>query len=240
LKPLKLFKANFVPYKMSKVRIGVLALQGAFKEHIGALSKIADVEPVEVREVSDIMNERSYLVDGLIIPGGESTSIALIGERNGLLAALKKWVGEARPTWGTCAGCILLANRVLDQKEGGQPIIGGMDITVQRNYFGRQVCSFEADISVDIPTANNTHFPGVFIRAPAILSVNPNTEPGKEPVKILGRIDDPNGSNTQIIVAAKQGPLLATIFHPELTNNTSFHQYFVDLVRECMSSKKRD
>lgn len=144
------------------------------------------------------------------------------------------------PTWGTCAGCILLSNQVTAQKLGGQPLIGGMDISVQRNYFGRQVASFEADLALDALDMKSKPFPGIFIRAPAILDVLQPNDSSKPPVKILGQIANPNKAAEQpetIVVAAQQGNMVATIFHPELTTDTRFHEYFVEVARKNKAQK---
>eukprot|EP00026_Physarum_polycephalum_P016538 Phypoly_transcript_17463.p1 GENE.Phypoly_transcript_17463~~Phypoly_transcript_17463.p1 ORF type:complete len:224 (+),score=42.40 Phypoly_transcript_17463:103-774(+) len=219
---------------MSTVKIGVLALQGAFAEHVAMFNSIPGVTATEVRTPDELQG-----LDGIVLPGGESTAISLIGEKNGIFEAIKKWVNGGHPVWGTCAGCIMLAKDVQGQKQGGQGLVGGMDISVHRNFFGRQIASFETEISLNLPSNQSTspspsHFPGVFIRAPAILGV-------KEGVKILGEINTPtpassssqnNPKETKIIVAAQQGPLLATVFHPELTSDKRVHEYFVEMVRE--------
>ena len=153
---------------MSEVRLGVLALQGAFREHISMLERL-NVEAEEVRLSMQLDD-----LDGLIIPGGESTSMGLVAERWGLVEPLRQWVHGGRPTWGTCAGMILLAERATGQKLGGQALIGGLDVTVNRNYFGRQVDSFEADL--DVPALGERPFHAFFIRAPAITAVADDVE----------------------------------------------------------------
>jgi len=203
-----------MPRRSYKFKIGVLALQGAFREHIEMLQSLG-VETVEVRLPHHLDG-----LDGIIIPGGESTSIGRIGERYGLLEPLREWALQGKAMWGTCAGMILMAKDVgMDQ-----PILGVMDITVLRNAFGRQKDSFEVGLKVPALDAVSTRrekgkpFHAIFIRAPVISSVGPGVE-------ILATLDDGT------IVAAQQGNMLATAFHPELTNDTRFHRYFLEVVR---------
>lgn len=186
-------------------RIGVLALQGAFIEHENVLARLG-VRPVEVR-----LPEHLEGLDGLIIPGGESTTMGLLAQKWGLLEPLRAFARSGRPIWGTCAGMILLAKEVVDGVPG-QPILGLMDITVRRNAFGRQVDSFEADL--EIPALGNPPFHAVFIRAPIIERVGPG-------VDVLASLEDGTA------VAVQQGNLLATAFHPELTGDVRFHRYFL-------------
>jgi len=203
-----------MPRRSYKFKIGVLALQGDFREHIEMLQSLG-VETVEVRLPHHLDG-----LDGIIIPGGESTSIGRIGERYGLLEPLREWALQGKAMWGTCAGMILMAKDVgMDQ-----PILGVMDITVQRNAFGRQKDSFEVDLEIPALDAVSTRrergkpFHAIFIRAPIISSVGPGVE-------VLATLDDGT------IVAAQQGNMLATAFHPELTNDTRFHRYFLEVVR---------
>ncbi len=191
------------------MRIGVLALQGAFIEHVKVLQKLG-VEAVEVRLPADLEG-----LDGLIIPGGESTTIGKLAETYGLMEPLKGFA-RARPVWGTCAGMILMARDIGVQ----QPLLGLMDIAVERNAFGRQVDSFEADL--DVPALNGGRgepFPAVFIRAPRL--VGAEEEKG---VEVLARLEDGTA------VAARQGQWLVTAFHPELSEDDRFHRYFVEMV----------
>ncbi|MFZ0546529.1 MAG: pyridoxal 5'-phosphate synthase glutaminase subunit PdxT [Candidatus Promineifilaceae bacterium] len=193
------------------MKIGVLALQGAFIEHIKMLRELG-VEAVEVRLPADLDG-----LDGLIIPGGESTTIGKLATMYNLMEPLRHFAAE-KPVWGTCAGMIFMAKEIgMDQ-----PRLGMMDIVVERNAFGRQVDSFE--VGLDIPQLNNGHpipFPAVFIRAPRLVSGD--EEAG---VKILARLEDGTA------VAAQQGHWLVTSFHPELTNDPRFHRYFLNLVEE--------
>ena len=200
------------------MKIGVLALQGAFREHILKLQALG-VEAPEVR-----LPEQLDDLDALIIPGGESTTMGKLAVAFGLLDPLRAFTRE-RPAWGTCAGLILLADRAVKQKKGGQPLIGGLDITVDRNFFGRQVDSFEADLDVSVladvarPEDPDGPFHAIFIRAPAVVETGPDVE-------VIARLpqDGP-------IVAVRQGHLLGTAFHPELSDDLRFHRYFVSMIR---------
>ena len=194
--------------RIRRVKIGVLALQGAFAEHVAILRRLG-ADPVEVRTPAQLEG-----LDGLILPGGESTTMGLVAERWGLVEPLRAWVHGGKPTWGTCAGMILLADQATGQKQGGQPLIGGLHVTVNRNYFGRQVDSFETTLAV--PSFDPPLSPGIFIRAPAI------TELG-EGVKALAQLPGP------VYVAVEQGPILATAFHPELTADMRWHALFVEM-----------
>jgi 5'-phosphate synthase pdxT subunit len=190
------------------MKIGVLALQGDFSEHISMLKKIG-VETTEVRLPKHLDG-----LDGLIIPGGESTTIGKLAVIYDLMEPLKQF-GRSHAIWGTCAGAIFLSK----DANSDQPLLGLMNIKVMRNAFGRQVDSFETDLEInELMKATGTEHPyhAVFIRAPIIESVNGNA-------KILSALEDGR------IVAAQEGHLLATSFHPELTSDTRFHEYFVSL-----------
>jgi len=197
----------------NKLRVGVLALQGAFLEHIHMLRTLG-ADAVEVRKPAQLDG-----LDGLIIPGGESTSMGLIAERWGLVEPLRAWIHGGRPTWGTCAGMILLADRAAGQKQNGQPLLGGLAVTVNRNYFGRQVDSFEADLH--LPALGDAPFLAIFIRAPAITQVGPA-------VDVLARVHTHGGQ--EVIAAVRQGTILATAFHPELTGDPRWHGYFLEML----------
>ncbi len=194
------------------MRIGVLASQGAFAEHIAILHQLK-VEAVPVRLPQELIG-----VDGLIIPGGESTSIGKLMLDYNLVTEIRALAKRGLPILGTCAGMILLAGKISDLDV--EPL-GVMDITVRRNAFGRQRESFETELS--IPVLGKRPFPGVFIRAPIIEQVNSGTE-------ILARLSD------GIKVAARQGKLLASAFHPELTSDLRFHQYFLGIVSGNLES----
>jgi 5'-phosphate synthase pdxT subunit len=195
------------------MKIGVLALQGDFEEHISILKHIG-VLAVEVR-----LPEHLQGLDGLIIPGGESTTIGKLAIDFGLMEPLRQF-GEEKAIWGTCAGAILLSKDAHRQ----QPLLGLMDITVDRNAFGRQVASFETELDVPIlrdKFQDERPYHAVFIRAPLIKSVHGEA-------KVLATLSD--GS----IVAAQQGHLLATAFHPELTDDDRFHRFFLTLADRDM------
>jgi 5'-phosphate synthase pdxT subunit len=188
--------------------IGVLALQGDFAEHVAVL------ECLGARTVDVRLPEQLDGLDGLIVPGGESTTISRLMLRWGLLEPIRRRAREGMAVWGTCAGAILLAERTADLDREGLRL---MDITVERNAFGRQVDSFEA--ALDVPALGPEPFPGVFIRAPKITNVGPKAEP-------IARLADGT------VVAARQGRLLATAFHPELTDDPRFHEYFLSLITD--------
>ncbi len=185
------------------MRIGVLALQGDFEEHCIVLKRLG-VETVEVRLPEDLEG-----LDGLIMPGGESTTVGKLARDYGLEQPIRDLSGSMA-MWGTCGGLVLMARDVgMDQ-----PILGIMDMVVQRNAFGRQVDSFEEDL--DIAGLDGGPFHGVFIRAPVIMEV------GKA-LEVIGRLKDGR------IVAVRQGRLMATSFHPELTSDDRLHRYFLEL-----------
>jgi 5'-phosphate synthase pdxT subunit len=193
-------------------RIGVLALQGDVREHARMLRSVG-AEPVEVRRPSELDD-----VDGLIVPGGESTTIGKLAQTFGLLEPLRKAVASGLPAYGSCAGMIMLAAGVLDGRPD-QPLIGGLDITVRRNAFGRQVNSFEADVDMAGVAGGPVH--AVFIRAPWVEETGPEVE-------VLARVD--GGPAAGRIVAVRQGPLMATSFHPEVSGDARIHRRFLELV----------
>lgn len=197
------------------MRIGVLALQGSFQEHIEMLDGLG-VNALAVRKPAQLEG-----LDGLIIPGGESTTIGKLASSYALIDPLRE-LGARAPIWGTCAGAILLSKDARRE----QPLLGLMDITVERNAFGRQVDSFELHLTIEELEHPEEPFPAVFIRAPLIESVG-------EGVEVLARVTD-RGRDASI-VAAREGHLLATSFHPELTEDARFHRYFLDLVKEKRS-----
>ncbi len=191
---------------MSNKKIGVLSLQGAFIEHMASLQKLG-VEALDVRLPRDLQ-----ALDGLIIPGGESTVISQLMQSYGLLEIIRELARDGFPIFGTCAGMILLAKSALDLDI---ETIGAMDMKVRRNAFGRQVDSFETPLV--IPALGKAPFPAVFIRAPIIVETAPSVE-------ILAILPDDTP------VAARQGNLLAVAFHPELTPDLRFHSYFLNIV----------
>ena len=205
------------------MKIGVLALQGAFIEHEKILTCIG-AEAVEVR-----LPQHLEGLDGLIIPGGESTTIGKVARQWELMEPLRAFARSGRPLWGTCAGMIFIAKDVVDGKPD-QPLLKLMDVTVRRNAFGRQVDSFEADL--DVPALGKEPFHAVFIRAPFIERVEEGVEvlaklgPAlrRPPSEARGEVE---GDGT--VVAVRQENLLATAFHPELTEYDRFHRYFLTL-----------
>jgi 5'-phosphate synthase pdxT subunit len=193
------------------MKVGVLALQGDFAEHIAVLRRLG-VEAVEVRLPGHLEG-----LAGLIIPGGESTTIGMLAERYGLLDALREF-GRHKALWGTCAGLIFLARDI----GRAQPLLGLMDIKVARNAFGRQVDSFEIDISIRGIDDSKRPFHAIFIRAPAIEEVGPQAT-------VLASLPQDAGPHAGKVVAARQGHLLATAFHPELTQDDRIHRLFLRL-----------
>jgi 5'-phosphate synthase pdxT subunit len=205
--------------------IGVLSLQGDVREHLRSLVRAgADSVPVGSEE-----GLRS--VQALVIPGGESTTMSMLAVRDGLMKPLREARAQGMPMYGSCAGMIMLADDVLDARSD-QETIGGIGMVVRRNAFGRQVDSFETEVDV---RGLGESFPAVFIRAPWVESVG-------EDVEVLARVTPPDrggsavpqgdASGTDTIVAVRQGPLVATSFHPELTGDPRFHEMFVQIVRE--------
>ncbi len=199
--------------------VGVLAVQGDVREHLRALT-LAGAEAVPVRRPAEV--ER---VDALVLPGGESTTIDRLTRVFGLRDPLRRRIAEGMPVYGSCAGMIMLADRVLDGHPD-QQTLGGLDITVRRNAFGRQVDSFECDLDVSgLPEAGGP-YRAVFIRAPWVEQVGPQ-------VQVLATVEF---HGTDHVVAVRQGNLLATSFHPEVTDDHRLHAFFVDLVRERTGS----
>ncbi|KAJ9150721.1 SNO glutamine amidotransferase [Pleurostoma richardsiae] len=258
------------------ITVGVLALQGGFHEHIQLLRKASEhlatsgaskeqIDLIEVRTPEELSR-----CDALIIPGGESTTIALIAAQSGLLEPLRSFVKvERKPTWGTCAGLILLAEEANATKKGGQELIGGLDVRVHRNHFGRQIESFVADVELpflgdDAETPSSAApFPAVFIRAPVVEQLLPHTRLAsgqaggeahvpnaetehKSEVEVLAvvpgrtkRVKGGLGSDESSsagdgdvndIVAVRQGNILGTSFHPELTNDVRIHVWWLQQV----------
>lgn len=190
------------------MNVGVLALQGAFIEHEQLLKRLGQ-QVTQVR-----LPQHLDQIDRLIIPGGESTTIGKLLVAYNLLEPIRERAQQEMPIWGTCAGMILLAKEITEGRREGQPALGLMNIIARRNAFGRQLDSFEADLKVQ--GLDGEPFHAVFIRAPLIEQVGTGVEQ-------LAALDDGR------IVAARQGRLLATVFHPELTNDTRFHELFLDL-----------
>eukprot|EP01038_Epipyxis_sp_PR26KG_P015466 gene15466-20867_t len=273
--------------------IGILAIQGAVQEHIDCVKKLG-CDTKSIRSPKDMDD-----IDGIILPGGESTAMAIVGEANGLFPALKSWVNAKKPIWGTCAGMILLSDYAIKQANGGQSLVGGLDVQVCRNYFGSQIYSCEVEITIDstlfqacninspqhgngINNSNDAKnnnidnqlnpYQAIFIRAPAILKVGPEVivlasidatphiSAIEEVQKLLLPLANDNNSNNdhdnnndnnkseiieqkskrvkigndneyenksnkfKVIVAVQQGQILATAFHPELTQDLRWHE----------------
>lgn len=193
---------------LRKPRIGVLALQGAVRQHVDAIRAVG-AEPVEVRLPRDLVD-----VDALILPGGESTTMRRLIDAYNLRGPIAAMARAGTPMLGTCAGMILMAERNAD---GDEPVFGLLDITVRRNGYGRQVDSFEADL--DVPALGDAPLHGVFIRAPMVTDVGPRAE-------VLAR--DPDGHP----VAVRSGRVVATAFHPELTADRRLHRLLLEMVGE--------
>ena len=190
---------------MAGSRVGVLALQGDFREHLAVLNGLG-ATAVPIRRVEELSE-----IDGLVIPGGESSVMDKLSRMFGLAAPLTEAIAAGLPVYGTCAGLIMLSNTVLDSI-AGQQSLGGFDIEVRRNAFGSQVDSFETDL--DVPVLGDPPMHAVFIRAPVVESVGSG-------VTVLAALDDGR------MVAVEQGNLLGTSFHPEMTGDTRFHEYFL-------------
>lgn len=201
---------------LTRPRIGVLAVQGAVSEHEAALADVG-ARTTRVRLPGELDG-----LDGLVIPGGESTTFGLVAGRSGLLGALHERIAGGLPVFGTCAGLIMLASRI--DGDGDQALIGGMDIVVRRNAFGRQLASFEAD--VDVPVLGDPPMRGIFIRAPWVEQVGPSVE-------VLAE-------HAGHIVAARDRTRIVCAFHPELTGDRRLHRLFVDGIRGATASADED
>ncbi len=196
---------------MSSPTVGVLALQGDVREHLRVLTSLGALATA-VRRQAELQ-----ALDGLVIPGGESTTMFKLARTFDLFEPLRQRIKEGLPVFGTCAGMILLADRIVDGAPD-QETLGGLDITVRRNAFGRQVDSFEGDLSLE-GLAEPVH--AIFIRAPWVEETGPGVE-------VLGRVED--GATAGRIVAVRQGPLMATSFHPEVGGDDRVHRLFLDLI----------
>lgn len=232
--------ANLPVSLPNDLTIGILALQGAFIEHQTSLERLnlnRNIRVLQVRTKEDLDQ-----CSALIIPGGESTTIALLARLSGLLEPLKRFVAT-KPVWGTCAGAILLSQSVVGVKKGGQELFGGMSISIARNGWGSQVESFEAPLEVHGLRDSARPFSGIFIRAPVLLSLK--ASPYDPPIEIVARLPHelvPKSLINQVakydadattVVAIRQGLHFLTTFHPELTKDDRFHEYFV---RKCVLS----
>lgn len=213
----------------SRPTIGVLALQGDVREHSLAL-RAAGARPVAVRRAADLGERPGDRLDGIVLPGGESTTMSTLLTGFGMLKPLRALLDAGLPAYGSCAGMILLADRALDLEEG-QQTIGGMDVTVRRNAFGRQVDSYEEDlVAPGLGIGPQRPFHAVFIRAPWVESVGPGVE--ALATTRAGRAGQGPGGPGGRIVAVRQGFLLATSFHPEVGGDHRLHEAFVATVRQ--------
>ena len=201
-------------------KVGVLAIQGSFAEHIQAFSKLG-IHAIEIRSPSDLSPD----IQGLVLPGGESTTMGLFLKNYGFAESITTWwSGQSNKCmWGTCAGLILLADNIVNEKEGGQSKIGGLDILASRNSYGRQRQSSEQTILLKCPkvigkNSENDEFHGIFIRAPKVVDIGPG-------VQVLAVKPD-----SDEVVAVSQGNIMATTFHPELTKDLRFHQFFLHMM----------
>ena len=243
--------------------IGVLALQGSVEEHVSVLAGLG-ARTREIRTPQEIAG-----VDGLVLPGGESTAMGIMSEGDGLFSELRKSVDAGVPVYGTCAGLVLLAEKAIGQRDGGQPLVGGLRCSVCRNYFGAQVSSFELPLEVPGASAADaalaaSQYPAVFIRAPAILSVGDGCEalatvkaapapsaapqvdaffaadapPAKKKAKKQAKPANAANDKRDVVVAARQGNILVTAFHPELTDDTRWHDLFLTMVAKRAETAK--
>ncbi len=205
----------------STLTIGVLALQGDFMEHVNVLRRLG-ARSLPVRTPADLT-----ALDGLIIPGGESTAIGKLAVRWGFIEPLNKFIAAGKPVWGTCAGMIILAKDIGQTPNSGgahiiPPRLGVMDIIIDRNAYGRQVDSFEADLTIDF-LDDNRPFPAVFIRAPRIEAIGDGVKP------LIWH-------DNEVVAALQDNQLLVTAFHPELTGDSRLHAFFLSLIQPSISS----
>lgn len=246
--------------------VGVLALQGAFNEHTQLLRSAAKLNPATEFTLLEVRTEEQLAAcDALIIPGGESTTISLIAERCNLLEPLRNFVKvQRKPTWGTCAGLILLAESANRTKAGGQELIGGLDVRVNRNHFGRQTESFQADLNLEFLA---DPFRAIFIRAPIVetlLKASDGAQEGeaqkpgtviapskdvaagidplikKQPVEVLCRVPARSATDNEAgdIVAVRQGNVFGTSFHPELTGDARIHAWWLGEAVKAIETRK--
>jgi 5'-phosphate synthase pdxT subunit len=202
-------------------RIGVLALQGDFREHAQSLKDAGAISVSFVKTPQDLQT-----IDALVIPGGESTAMSKLAIAFEILEPIRKRISQGIPVYGSCAGLIMLAAKVIDGR-ADQETFGGLDISVRRNAFGRQVDSFEADLHA--PEIGSEGVRAVFIRAPWVEDFN-------EKVEVIARIE--SGEHKGAVVAVKQGNIMATSFHPELTSDLRFHKYFINLVNKYQTLER--
>jgi 5'-phosphate synthase pdxT subunit len=198
--------------------IGILALQGAFEEHEKIFNKIdPKIKTILIKKQEDV-----EICDGVVLPGGESTSMSFL--EKDIFQAVREHINKKKPVWGTCAGMILLANNIVGKIEG-QKNIGGLDITIHRNFFGSQLNSFISPLNYPSQFNKKGTFPAVFIRGPVIMKIGSD-------VSVLNVLD------SGCIVSVQQENILGTSFHPELTNDNSWHEYFIELIKKYLSRFK--
>ncbi|KAF2963665.1 hypothetical protein GQX73_g9905 [Xylaria multiplex] len=225
------------------VTVGVLALQGGFAEHLGLLKRAAHYLSIgrEQRFVFDITEVRTpeqlAACDALVLPGGESTTLSLVAVQSGLLEPLREFVKiSKKPVWGTCAGLILLCEEASATKRGGQELIGGLDVKVHRNHFGRQLQSFVQDVDLPFLTQGEKQkgapFPAVFIRAPVVDQMLHQAGSPERTIEILAKY--PSNGEGDDIVALRQGNVFGTSFHPELTDDVRIHVWWLDQVIKAL------
>ncbi|RKP07754.1 glutamine amidotransferase subunit pdxT [Thamnocephalis sphaerospora] len=220
------------PAEGRPLRIGVLAIQSGFHEHQVMLHRAAaNAEVVQVRTKAELEDPA---LDGLVIPGGESTTMSIVAQRSGAWDALHAFVRK-RPVWGTCAGMILLSADALNQKKDGQALLGALPITVRRNRFGSQVDSFQIELQEPVEVLSegdkgSAGFPALFIRAPVVEKVG-------EDVKVLTWLPRTSGESSEA-VAVRHGDILACAFHPELTGDDRWHRYFVRMVADARRARE--
>ena len=209
---------------MTKLNIGILSIQGDVMENVASIEDALKELDTEGQVTQVKTPEQISQLDGLIIPGGESTMIGQLSLVNGSLKKIKEKIESGMPVFGICAGLILLSKKANDRVVGDtdQPLLDLLDVKVERNSFGRQRDSFEAEVS--LKPVNISKFKGIFIRAPSISEVGKNVE-------VISKFNEK-------IVAVKQGNILATAFHPELTSDTSLHKYFVNLIQQSSIKNK--
>lgn len=215
---------NCLVQSMEPLKIGVVAMQGNFKEHINMMNKIPNVHAIEIRKASDLED-----LNGIIIPGGESTAMSKLLKTNGLFDPISEWAGKDNPTWGTCAGLIMLSKEITSISSLEQSHIPILEICVERNHFGPQVASFIAPLILINEKSSLLGDEGVFIRAPSITKIL-----NKDKVQILAHCTH---NQEELIVAVQQSNILGTTFHPELTSSAKWHEYFIRMIMHNLHSK---
>lgn len=254
----------------TKVTVGVLALQGAFEEHLKLLQRastlfssrhVTAVKPTLEFEFLEVRTpEQLASCDGLVIPGGESTTLAFVARQTNLLDPLRHFVKvDRKPTWGTCAGLILLADEATGAKQGGQELVGGLHVRAHRNHFGRQLHSFQTDLELPFLAeveesgggsdggVSPPVFPGIFIRAPVVETILPGGGGGKDRVEVLGTVSRRTGAagkegdeaqQKDDIIAVRQNNVFATSFHPELTDDARIHLWWLRQVVDARQGSR--